>query len=307
MKIAYLILAHDQPLHFHRLIKALDSKSVYFFIHIDLKADISKFDYSGSKTNISFVKNRVSVNHGGFSLTQAMITLLKVASASQDFDYFIFLSGRDYPIKDNNYIINFFEQNSDINFINFYPLVKNAKFVGNIKRYHFVDIKSNFKLLKPFLYLLNKFLPNRAFIEGMTPYRGSQWFCLNKQTVNYIIQFLSSKESKKFIDFFKYAWGSDEIFFQTIVLNSNYAVQCRYYQRDIQDSNQFMEDENKAYLHYIDWNPERENPATLDERDFQQLKATDALFARKFDEIKSEKLLKEIDRFLLRLNNQEIS
>lgn len=302
MKIAYLIIAHDQPLHFHRLVKALDSKSAHFFIHIDLKADISQFDCLEGKTNIAFLENRVSVNHGGFSLTQAMINLIMKASALQAFDYFVLLSGRDYPIKDNNHIIGFLEQNSHMNFINFYPLIENAKFVENIKRYHFVDLKNTYKLLKPFLYLLNKFLPERNFIDGMTPYRGSQWFCLNKQTANFIVQFLNSEESKRFIDFFKYVWGSDEIFFQTLVLNSPYAIQCRYYERDIKNSDIFMEDENKAYLHYIDWNPEREDPAILDESDFQRLKEIEALFARKFDETKSEKLLDDIDRFLLKLN-----
>jgi hypothetical protein len=56
-----------------------------------------------------------------------------------------------------------------------------------------------------------------------------------------------------------------------------------------------MRNENKAYLHYIDWNPERENPAILTMQDYFLLKSSEALFARKFNEVKSKQLLDAID------------
>ena len=112
MKIAYLIIAHDQPRQFKRMIKALDSEYVSFFVHIDSKRNISEFSCSNFKDNVIFIKNRISVVQGGFSLTQAMISLMRKASIRNEFDYFIFLSGRDYPIKDNNYIYNFLKRNT---------------------------------------------------------------------------------------------------------------------------------------------------------------------------------------------------
>ena len=306
MKIAYLIIAHDQPRQFNRMIKALDSECVSFFVHIDSKMNISEFSCPNFKDNVIFIKNRISVIQGGFSLTQAMINLMKTASILSEFDYFIFLSGRDYPIKDNNYIYDFLKDNYPMNFINFYPLVGDADCINNIKKYYFIDLiyrSPRFlqKTLKAIQLFSHKWLTDRSFINNMIPYRGSQWFCLNRQTVDYIVNFIDSQNANKYISFFKYVWGSDEIFFQTLVLNSAYAQQCRYYDQDIKNPKKFMRNENKAYLHYIDWCWDRENPAVFDIGDFQTLKACDALFARKFCENKSEKLLYYIDHYLLKI------
>ena len=191
-----------------------------------------------------------------------------------------------------------------MNFINFYPLVGNADATGNIKKYYFIDwiqrsprwFRNSLKTMQLFSH---KWLPGRSFVNGMIPYRGSQWFCLNRQTIEFIIRFIDSKQSDRYIGFFKTVWGSDEIFFQTLVLNSPYASQCRYYEQDIK---KFMSDENSAYLHYIDWQRDRENPAVLGTGDFQKLKLCDALFARKFCENKSGELLHDIDRYLLNIH-----
>ena len=324
MKIAYLIITHNQPEHLLRLVKALNSDQAVCFIHVDLKSDISHFSSLISEPKVIFLDDRVSVNHGGFSLTQSMINLLQVASESGHFDYFVFLSGYDYPIKDDLYIQRFFQQNYPTNFINFYPLIKGSDQVTNINNYHFVDLleyqprflKKPLPRIfrKPFYalyYALRWILPERRFLQRLTPYRGSQWFSLNRETVEYILNFLKTREGFKYKNFFKYVWGSDEIFFQTLVLNSEYATQCRYYARDILHSIRFMKNENKAYLHYIDWSKRRENPAILDMRDLQKLRESEFLFARKFSEKLSKELLDFIDREILNsrqslLKNQNI-
>jgi Core-2/I-Branching enzyme len=304
MKIAYLILAHHQPKQLYRLVNALNSEHVSLFVYIDLKADISQYDCRNLGNNIFFIKNRVSVNRFGFSQPRAMIDLIRTAAVSNEYDYFIFLSGNDYPIKDNNYIYNYFNSNYPTNFINFYPLVESADYVNNIKKFRYVDLVIDSPIylnlpLRLFQFMINKLLPNRSFIEGMIPYRGSTSWCLNRQTINYIVEYLDSPKSKKYVKYFKSVWGSDEIFFQTLVLNSTYAKQCRYYERDIKESKIFLKNENKAYLHYIDWNRDREDPAILDMRDYESLKNSELLFARKFFEHKSDELLDIIDKNLL--------
>jgi Core-2/I-Branching enzyme len=304
MKISYLILAHHQPKQLFRLVKTLNSEHVSFFIYIDLKSDISQFNCYDYGSNVFFIKNRVSVNRFGYSQPQAMINLIRTAAASNEYDYFIFMSGNDYPIKDNNYIYNYLKNNYPINFINFYPLVGSADFVNNIKKYYFIDlIKDSPKYinipLRFIRFMINKLFPNRSFIKGIIPYRGSTSWCLNRQTINYIVEYLKSPKSKKYVKYFKSVWAPDEIFFQTLVLNSPYAKQCRFYERDILNSRTFMKNENKAYLHYIDWSRDREDPAVLDMRDYELLKDSDLLFGRKFFEHKSDELLDKIDKNLL--------
>lgn len=309
MKIAFLILCHEQPKHFHRLIRALDSEHFYFFVHVDLKSPVQEFIADDFGPNVIFIKNRTQLFHGGFSILPAMINLLRAASKTEDFSYFFFLSGRDYPIKPPEHINNFLTRHYPLNFIDYYPLLGNAHDSTNLWKYHFDDLigyppRPIKKFLKMGQQFLSKLVPDRTFIKGMVPYRGSAWFCLNRPTVNYILEFLGSPVGKPYITFFKHAWSPDEMFFHTIVLNSPHAEECRYYDADIYGPAAIHDSigwrmPNKGNLHYIDWSRDREDPAILDMRDFDSLSEADFLFARKFCQNKSKELLEHIDTHLL--------
>ena len=108
--IAYLVLVHDDPDHFIDLIHQLNCEEVCFFVHIDKKAEGHLFsDKIEHLKNVFFVSNRVEVSWGGFSLTEAVISVMKLGlSSDYDFKYFVFVSGNSYPIKSNRYILDFF-------------------------------------------------------------------------------------------------------------------------------------------------------------------------------------------------------
>jgi hypothetical protein len=89
MKIAYLLLAHHHPLHLTRLISALETEHADIFLHIDKKSQ--DMICPPLKNNITLIKNTVKVNWGGFSVVQATLNLMKEASASGEYDYFILL------------------------------------------------------------------------------------------------------------------------------------------------------------------------------------------------------------------------
>ena len=79
MRIAYLILAHNTPNHLARLVRALDSPNVDFFIHVDRKSDISRFRDRLSQPNVAFLKDRIAVYWGDFSDVEATVRLIKEA------------------------------------------------------------------------------------------------------------------------------------------------------------------------------------------------------------------------------------
>lgn len=301
MKIAYLILAHEQPEMFRRLVTALNARHVKIFAHIDKKTDEDEFKRGGDGAAVTFVTDRLRVNHSGFTQPQAMLKLLETAVSHDRFDYYIFLSGRDYPIKGNDYIAHYLTEHFGTNFINFYPLVGDADWVKNITKYYFVDELGSCPYLlrravKGCIRAVNVVLPDRPFLPGMTPYRGSNWWALTDATVRYILDFVKSPSGAPYIQFFRRVSSSDEIFFQTIVLNSPFAPHCRYYRRDVMEAPPgSLKNENKAYLHYIDWTVGRENPAVFDISDYDNLRESEALFARKFDLRKSADLLDKID------------
>jgi len=67
MKIAYIIIAHNNPIHLNRLVTAISSTDNDIYIHINKDVDINKFALA-NESNIYLIKERVSVTWGGFHL-----------------------------------------------------------------------------------------------------------------------------------------------------------------------------------------------------------------------------------------------
>ena len=68
MKVAYLILCHDEPYLVKRIINRLKTHhSNYIFVHVDLKSDISKFYVQPDGANIVFLNKRYNISWGGWN------------------------------------------------------------------------------------------------------------------------------------------------------------------------------------------------------------------------------------------------
>ena len=293
LRHAYLILAHEQPNHLRRLCAALDAPGNQCFAHFDA----SRGPCPSLPANARVVPDPLDVNHGGFSLTSAMLSTLKYAQSLGEFDFFTFLSGRDYPLQSNKKIAGFLEQHAGQNFINFYRLNRGADYYHHVSQRYFVDARARVpNALQSTARNLERVvrfgLPERKFPAGLSPYRGSAFFTLANETAHYVLNYLESPEGTRQLRFFRRSWGSDEMLFQSIILNSPHAARCRFHSRD---QGQTMANENNASLHYIDWDLKRERPAVLDERDLEPMLESGFMFARKFDEIRSEKLLASLD------------
>ena len=292
LRRAYVIIAHEQPNHLRRLCEALDAPGARCFVHFDA----SRGPCPSLPTNAEAVSDPLCVNHGGFSQTLAVVKSLRAAH-SYEFDVVFVLSGRDYPIKPDRDLVAFLTAHSGLSCISFYPLVPGAGFYDHASQRYFVDERMSLpERLRPFAMNLERagrlLLPRRRFPFGRIPYRGSAYFALTRQAASYVLDFLETPEGTRYMEFFRRSWGSDEMLVQSILLNSPIADTCRFYSRD---RDRQMTIDNQAYLHYIDWDPARENPAVLDERDLGPLVESEFFFARKFDEIRSRRLLDELD------------
>lgn len=76
MKLAYLIVAHKNPVQLARLVKSLDSQNVEFYIHLDKKVNARPFINELEKLtigNIYFIKKRVNVIWAGYSQIEAIL------------------------------------------------------------------------------------------------------------------------------------------------------------------------------------------------------------------------------------------
>lgn len=286
-KHAYLISAHNNFELLRVLVKLLDDERNDIYIHIDKKAKNFNKDFiiNAIKSSKVFFVKRINVTWGGYSQIENELNLLR-ESSKNSYKYYHFLSGVDLPIKNQDYIHNFFEENDGKEFIHFCSEKFNEE--GKIRYcvYHFFqDIIGREKGI---LYYLERaliriqekvtFLHRKS--EGIEYCGGSNWCSLTDECVKYILS-----NEKKIKKLFKYTTCCDEFFIQTIVRNS------KFYNNVYS-----KEDSYKACMRYIDW--ERGKPYTFNIRDWDELSNSDFLFARKFslDSMDEKELVKMIEQ-----------
>ena len=101
---------------------------------------------------------------------------------------------------------------------------------------------------------------------------------LSYSHIEWILEFCKTKEGKKFLHHFKMTSCSDEIFFQTMLLNHK--------EREIENN----------CLWYIERDDGAYSPNILKISDLQNIKKSDKLFARKFDISVDEKIVEELSK-----------
>jgi hypothetical protein len=271
MQLAYIISAYKSAGQLIRLIQRLNTDSTCFFVHVDRKTDehIYREILAGLSglSNIHFLK-RHECNWGDFGHVAASLEgITEILRRGISFDYAILLTGQDYPIKSNRNIISFFDDHREKLFLEFFPLPtnnwQNRGISGGLERIE----AWHWRLLKRHFYFPTQrsFRIKRQFPKGFRPFGGSSYWCLPRNCIEYIYEL--TQQNRPFVDFFKYVDVPDEIFFQTIVLNSPF-------ERMVVNDN----------LRYIDWqDPDAGGPAILRKSDFARLFSSSKLFARKFD------------------------
>ncbi|MEH2273655.1 MAG: beta-1,6-N-acetylglucosaminyltransferase [Nostoc sp.] len=300
MKIAYIILAHNYPEQLVRLIFKLNTDDVSFFIHIDKKTDktiyYQIFSQLNKLSNVFFIK-RYNSQWGSFNLVKATLEAINVIEKTGlEFDYVIFLSGQDYLIKTNAYIKRFLQKNQGKEFIEYFSLPYIYWKEGGLIRIESWHIYWNHKyfcipekreLKSPIVSLLYSFLilplvKKRKLPEGFAIYGGSQFWCLTGECIKWINIFV--KQNPKFVKRFNYTYCTDEIFFQTLILNSPFKDKV------VNDN-----------LKYIDWGDDiyAYHPIILEKKDFEKIRQSEKLFARKFDTSKDSDILDMIDKMIL--------
>lgn len=281
MKIAYIVLAHKLPKQLVRLVKKLNTESTSFLVHIDKKTDRETYqrmvkplrDYD----NVHLLKRHVC-NWGAFGHLQATLEGIREALALRpQFDYLILLSGQDYPIKSNEYIQKFFDAGNRQSYIEYFPLPseiwKNEN--GGMDRINFWHL---YFLGRPHKVFPRFYQTQRKLLRDYDVFGGSSYWCLARDCVEYVNDHLERDSS--FVKFWKYAAIPDEMFFQTILVNSH--LRSRLINNN---------------LRYIVWS-NSPHPVLLSTKDYEQLIHSDKLFARKFDATVDAEILDLIDQVI---------
>jgi hypothetical protein len=224
MRIAYLILAHDNPAHLRRLIQRLASPESSFFVHIDAKSNVARF--AGLNAAVTFCERRVNCAWGDISLVEATLELMRCASAAPaGFDRFVLLSGACYPLQTPKYIKDFFERNRATEFIEVFglPNVEFKKPLDRLSRFSIRKGKPLARVRWRLQQLLNIVMPPRDYeraLAGREPVCGSQWWCLSGDAVRHVLDVTVNEPA--LYRFCKYVDCPDEFYFQVLLWNSRF-------------------------------------------------------------------------------------
>lgn len=219
------------------------------------------------------LEDHIDVRWGDFSIVECELALFKEAIQGK-YDYYHLLSGVDIPIKPTNYILDFFETNRGKEFFSVVNDSENKKLIwNNTNFYHlftremktkFGRVLSKFKI--PSLSIeVQKLLRIHRCEKDVCPlYKGDQWMSITDDAVRCILH------NEDFIKYrFKYTNCPDEIYKQTILVNSGFG-----------DKVYSPLDNGNSSLHSIDW--KRGRPYTWRFSDLKELVNSNNIFARKF-------------------------
>jgi hypothetical protein len=281
--LAYIISTYRYPEQLIRLVDRLNTPHASFYVHVDKKTDDAMFAEMkrglSSLSNLDFLP-RHRCEWGGFGHVAATLEGIRaITEGRRHGDYVILLTAQDYPIKTNEHISDYLAARDGRLFMEYFALPDGGWTNGGLDRYQ----AWHWRLRGRHVTLSPRSLGGRprSLPGGLQAYGGSSYWCLSRESIEYVHRFVV--EHPAFVRFFRYVDVPDELFFQTIVLNSV-----------------FRESVVNDNLRYIEWNdPDSGSPAVLVSSRMPQLAGSEALFARKFDSTVDARVLDAIDRQFL--------
>jgi hypothetical protein len=275
-RVAYVISAYKYPHQLGRLLRRLSTPTASFSIHVDRKTRPDVFKAMRVEAqdvpNVRFLPRHVS-HWGGWGHVRATLKgLADVLEHSAGFDYLVLLTAQDYPLRSSPAIEQFLGGAGGRTFMNHWPLPfplwEPRGGLDRLEDWHLITYRK-----------LHLALPLRRRLPGgLRPYGGGAYWCMARPVAEHVHEFV--QRNPDYVRFFKHVFVPDELFFQTIVLNS-----------PLRDS---VVNDN---LRFIDWS-ENPGPTILRMEHLPKLLDSGKLFARKFDATIDAAILDALDHEL---------
>lgn len=289
VRVTYLVLVHQESAQLGLLLDALlvdgDDRAL---VHVDAKANQRPFQTAARRhgDRVRFVKRTRNVRWGDFSAVQVVSDSLREAVESFTGDYYVVVSGADYPIKPVPELRKELESNSAV-----YmecvemPSEEHDKPLSRLDHYFLAFKNRNSRVAYRINDRLLRHWPKRDIdrgLRGITPYAGASWWAAPHRCAVQMLEFMDRTPHLK--RFFRYSQCPDEMFFQTVLkaLSEDWPT--------------------RPPLTYADWTRRESNgrsPATLDSTDVDRLAAVPEFFARKFDLRRDPDVYAKIDEQLI--------
>ena len=287
-KHAYLIMVHKSLCQVEKLCHLLDDRRNDLYIHVDARTpnfDMWKMRLMAAvhSSKIFFVPRVIiSFFGGGVSQIRAELALLRTATEySLDRDkayrYYHLISGADLPLKTQDEIHAFFEHHQGQEFVHLGTASYQEEIQERVRYWYLWQelIGRGHGMLSQTLHAMQKVFLEiqralRVNINRDNPiqrfYAGANWFSITDAFARYIVD-----HEQWVLDTFCKGKNVDELFVQTLLMNSSFA------------NHRFLPvafDENyQSIMRDIDWH--RGSPYIWRTSDYDELMKFEFLFARK--------------------------
>ena len=286
-KHAFLIMAHKDDETFRTLLRMLDDVRNDIYIHMDAKN--AAWDESGATSGIRyskwFVASRLNVVWGAYSQIECELNLLRLAASKGSYAYYHLLSGQDLPIKTQDEIHSFFDTCGNKEFVRFENHGRDySRRMGGHILWRCLGRSKHQMLLRGMDGVVSRLLqvirdPScRIKVE-----KGDNWFSITDNLARYVVD-----NSLAIKSLFWDSFCGDELFLQTIARSSE--IPFDYYRSP-------GENNADALMRMIAWGND-ESPRVLKLQDFDSLRSSGMLFARKFDYSVDGDIVREIERLV---------
>lgn len=223
-KIAFILLCHKDPDAIINQATQLTAAGDYMSIHFDASASPEHYQKIRSaladNPNVAFARKRIKCGWGEWSLVQA--TLNAVEAALSNFPratHLYMVSGDCMAIKSAEYTHSFLDA-SDVDYIESFDYFESDWIKTGMKEErliyrHFFNERTQKRRFYTSFNLQKKLGITRDVPHDLQIMIGSQWWCLRRRTVEWIVEF--TRKRKDVMRFFRTTWIPDETFFQTLV------------------------------------------------------------------------------------------
>jgi hypothetical protein len=271
MKQVFLIQAHKDLGQLNALVEQLRDDDFLVYISLDRKSAI---DPAAVDPRARQVRKRVDVHWGTFSQVQAALnSLAQIVAEVPEFDKVLFLSAQDFPLLSNTALKAALAGLRGRELIDTVAIGPAPGQWNADHRYRYFYRDRDPAPVRLACTLINKAMRAGGLMRhipgGLAPYGGSSWWALSRACVCAVLERV--RRQPGLVRFFRSAACPDELFFQTLVMNSPFRARVL-----------------AQNFRYVQW-PENgaRNPKILDEGDFARIlaarQAGGAHFCRKID------------------------
>jgi hypothetical protein len=301
-RIGFVLLTHDNPAQILRLVRRL--MKLYENPHIVCHHDFSKSTLEGFDfpKGLTFVRPHLDTKWGTISLLNGFLTALRTMYSHADSpDWFVFLSGSDYPVRSAETVLadldngdfDAYLQHQHVEYPyqpdpNAHYETHGCKSAGWVPTAY--DRYVAVRLWLPWYSLVRRkpvkipvgivrknslVAPFNPFSETLKCYGGECWLTGNRKAAERLLT--QDATNKSILAHFSSKFIPDEAMQHTILCNK----------LDLRIST-----DNKRY---IDWSLGGHHPKSLGTEDIPRIMASGAHFARKFDLQKNPEVFDAID------------